>query len=168
MQQLQQSDRYYRDWTEVAKEIASDTPTAVETPTAEPTTEADLTEVRIYAEDTLTGKRQTLYTGHPTDDTADLCQAYANLSGKRVELHDAVDSKVYRPDNCPIPTLNDWIEVYNASTGALVWVGLYHEGFDARCRKYADATGHGLRVDSAHLNRSTFYTPRSEQLPVCA
>ena len=163
VQQVLQAHRYFSDWTDVANQIASATPTAVETPTAEPTTESDLAEIRIYAEDSF-GKRKTLYTGHPTADTAVLCQAYANLAECRVECHDAVDSKVFFTENYPIPTLNDWVEVYNADTGDLIWVGLYHDGFDARCRKYADNTGHGLRVDSAHLSRSQFYTPRSEQI----
>ena len=163
VQQLHQPERYYQDWTAVAKQIASATPTAVETPTAEPTPVADAHEIRIYAEN-ATGKRKTLYTGHPTADTANLCQAYATLTECRVECHDAVDSKVFHPENYPIPTLNDWVEVYNADTGDLIWVGLYHDGFDARCRKYADAKGVGLRVDSAHLNHSQFYTPKSEAL----
>ena len=158
VQQLHQPERYYQDWTAVAKQIASSTPITPETVPV-----ADAKEIRIYAEDSF-GKRKTLYTGPPTDDTADLCQAYATLTECRVECHDAVDSKVFHPENYPIPTLNDWVEVYNADTGDLIWVGLYHDGFDARCRKHADNTGHGLRVDSAHLSRSQFYTPRSEQI----
>ena len=162
VQQLHQPERYYQDWTDVAKQIARSTPiTPSSTPVPVPV--ADAKEIRIYAEDSF-GKRKTLYTGPPTDDTADLCQAYATLTECRVECHDAVDSKVFHPENYPIPTLNDWVEVYNADTGDLIWVGLYHDGFDARCRKYADAKGVGLRVDSAHLNHSQFYTPKSEAL----
>ena len=162
--QIQQSDRFYQDWTAAAKGIASDTPTAVETPTAEPTTESDLAEIRIYAIDCLSGLRTCLYTGHPADDTDALCQAYANLAEYRVEAHDAVDAKVYHPETYPIPTLADWVEVVNADTGEMIWVGLREDGFDARCRKYANTKGVGLRVDSAHLNHSQFYTPKNEML----
>ena len=52
----------------------------------------------------------------------------------------------------------------NSDTNELIFVGLREKGFDARCRKYADAKGVGLRVDSAHLNHSQFYTPKNEAL----
>ena len=139
-----------------------ETPYTPTQPTPEPTPVAETPEIRIYAEDCLTGQRTLLFTGQHTDDTADLCQAYATLAECRVECHDAVSAKVYHPDTYPIPTLNDWVEVVNADTGELIFVGLREKGFDARCRTYADRTGTGLRVDSAHENRSTFYTPRSE------
>ena len=151
-----------RVWAKVASEIASDRP--IETPTAEPATVADAHEIRIYAVDVLSGKRKRLFTGKDTDDTADLCQAYANLTEYRVELHDAASANVYHPENHPIPTLSDWVEVHNANDGTLIFVGLREKGFDARCRKYADTKGVGLRVDSAHLNHSQFYTPKNEAL----
>ena len=152
-----------RVWAKVASEIASDPP--IETPTAEPATVADAHEIRIYAVDVLSGKRKRLFTGKDTDDTADLCQAYANLTEYRVEWHDAASATVYHPETSyPIPTLADWVEVVNSDTGQLIWVGLREDGFDARCRKYADTKGVGLRVDSAHLNHSQFYTPKNEVL----
>ena len=121
-------------------------------------------EIRIYAVDTLSGKRQTLFTGKHTADTADLCQAYATLADCRVESHDAASATVYHPETSTIPTLSDWVEVVNSDTGQLIWVGLREDSFDARCRKYADKKGVGLRVDSAHLNHSQFYTPKNEAL----
>ena len=130
----------------------------------QPTPVADVHEIRIYAVDSLTGKRQTLFTGKHTDDTSDLCQCYANLADCRVEWHDAASAKVYHPETYPIPTLADWVEVHNANDGTLIFVGLREKGLDARCRKYADAKGVGLRVDSAHLNHSQFYTPKNEAL----
>lgn len=122
------------------------------------------TDIRIYSEDVMTGKRRTLYTGEKQADTAELCQSYANLAGHRVECHDAVNSEVYLPKTYPMPTLADWVQVYNADDGTLIWCGLIHEGFDTRCRVYADRKGVGLRVDYSHENRSQFYTPRNEQL----
>lgn len=124
----------------------------------------DPTEIRIYTEDVLSGKRERIYTGSPTDDTDTLCQAYADLMRCRVEWSSAVERKAFSPEASTIPNLCDWVEVVNADTGELIWAGLREKGFDARCRKYADRTGTGLRVDSAHENRSQFYTPRSERL----
>ena len=163
VQQLHQPERYYQDWTAVAKQIASSTPITPE-PTPEPVPVADAKEIRIYAVDTLSGKRQTLFTGKHTADTADLCQAYATLADCRVESHDAASATVYHPETSTIPTLADFVEVYNADDGTLIFVGLREKGFEARCRKYADAKGVGLRVDSAHLNHSQFYTPKNEAL----
>ena len=151
-----------RVWAKVASQICIETPTTEPTPVPVPI--ADAKEIRIYAVETLSGKRQTLFTGQHTDDTSDLCQCYANLADCRVEWHDAASAKVYHPDTCPIPTLADWVEVHNANDGTLIFVGLREKGFDARCRKYADAKGVGLRVDSAHLNHSQFYTPKNEAL----
>ena len=124
-----------RVWAKVASEIASDPP--IETPTAEPATVADAHEIRIYAVDVfVSGKRKRLFTGKDTDDTADLCQAYANLTEYRVEWHDAASATVYHPKTSyPIPTLADWVEVHNADDGTLIFVGLRENGFDARCRK---------------------------------
>ena len=163
VQQLHQPERYYQDWTDVAKQIASDTPITPE-PLPEPVPVADAKEIRIYAVDCTSGKRQRLFTGKHTDDTSDLCQCYANLADCRVELHDAASAKVYHPETYPIPTLQEWCEVYNSDTGRLLWVGLRESGFDKRCRTYADRSGSGLRVDSAHLNHSQFYTPKNEVL----
>ena len=159
VQQLHQPERFYRDWTDVAKQIARSTPI-----TPEPVPVADAKEIRIYAVDTLSGKRQTLFTGKHTADTADLCQTYATLADCRVESHDAASATVYHPETSTIPTLADFVEVYNADDGTLIFVGLREKGFEARCRKYADAKGVGLRVDSAHLNHSQFYTPKNEAL----
>ena len=100
---------------------------------------ADAHEIRIYAVDSLTGDRQRLFTGQPSDDTDNLCQAYATLAECRVESHDAASAKVYHPETSTIPTLADWVEVHNANDGTLIFVGLREKGFDARCRKYADA-----------------------------
>ena len=130
----------------------------------QPTPVADVHEIRIYAVDSVTGHRQRLFTGQPSDDTDNLCQAYATLADCRVESHDAASAKVYHPETYPIPTLADWVEVHNANDGTLIFVGLREKGFDARCRKYADTKGVGLRVDSAHLNHSQFYTPKNEAL----
>ena len=164
VQQLHQPERYYQDWTAVAKQIASSTPITPE-PTPETVPVADAKEIRIYAVDNLSGKRSLLFTGQHTDDTSDLCQCYANLADCRVESHDAASATVYHPETSyPIPTLADWVEVVNSDTNELIFVGLREDGFDARCRKYADAKGVGLRVDSAHLNHSQFYTPKSEAL----
>ena len=160
---IHQPERYYQDWTAVAKQIASSTPITPET-TPETVPVADAKEIRIYAVDTLSGKRQTLFTGKHTADTADLCQAYATLADCRVESHDAASATVYHPETSTIPTLADFVEVYNADDGTLIFVGLREKGFEARCRKYADAKGVGLRVDSAHLNHSQFYTPKHEAL----
>ena len=151
-----------RVWAKVASQICIETPTTEPTPVPIPI--ADAKEIRIYAVETLSGKRQTLFTGKDTDDTADLCQSYANLADCRVESHDAASAKVYHPETYPIPTLSDWVEVHNADDGTLIFVGLREDGFDARCRKYSDAKGVGLRVDSAHLNHSQFYTPKNEAL----
>ena len=151
-----------RVWAKVASQICIETPTTEPTPVPVPI--ADAKEIRIYAVETLSGKRQTLFTGKDTDDTADLCQSYANLADCRVESHDAASAKVYHPETYPIPTLSDWVEVHNADDGTLIFVGLREDGFDARCRKYSDAKGVGLRVDSAHLNHSQFYTPKNEAL----
>ena len=161
VQQVLQARRYFQDWQAVAKQIASDTPT---TPTPVPVPIADAKEIRIYAVETLSGKRQTLFTGKDTDDTADLCQSYANLADCRVESHDAASATVYHPEIHLIPTLADWVEVVNSDTNELIFVGLREDGFDARCRKYADAKGVGLRVDSAHQPVSRFYTPRADAL----
>ena len=164
VQQVHQPERFYSDWTDVAKQIARSTPiTPSSTPVPVPV--ADAKEIRIYAVDCTSGKRKRLFTGKDTDDTADLCQAYANLTEYRVEWHDAASATVYHPETSyPIPTLADWVEVHNADDGTLIFVGLREDGFDARCRKYADTKGVGLRVDSAHLNHSQFYTPKNEVL----
>ena len=163
VQQVHQPERFYSDWTDVAKQIARSTPiTPSSTPVPVPV--ADAKEIRIYAVDCTSGKRSLLFTGKDTDDTADLSQAYANLADCRVESHDAASATVYHPETSTIPTLSDWVEVVNSDTGQLIWVGLREDGFDARCRKYADAKGVGLRVDSAHLNHSQFYTPKNEAL----
>ena len=151
---------YSQDWVTVAKQLVAEAPV----PTPEPTPVADVHEIRIYAVDSVTGHRQRLFTGQPSDDTDNLCQAYATLAECRVESHDAASAKVYHPETYPIPTLADWVEVHNANDGTLIFVGLREKGFDARCRKYADAKGVGLRVDSAHLNHSQFYTPKNEAL----
>ena len=164
VQQVLQARRYFSDWQDVAKQIASSTPITPE-PTPENVPVADAKEIRIYAVDCTSGKRQRLFTGKHTDDTADLCQCYANLADCRVESHDAASATVYHPaETSTIPTLSDWVEVHNADDGTLIFVGLREKGFDARCRKYADAKGVGLRVDSAHEPVSRFYTPRADAL----
>ena len=151
-----------RVWAKVASQICIETPTTVPTPVPVPI--ADAKEIRIYAVDSVTGHRQRLFTGQPSDDTDNLCQSYANLADCRVESHDAASATVYHPEIHPIPTLADWVEVVNSDTNELIFVGLREDGFDARCRKYADAKGVGLRVDSAHQPVSRFYTPRADAL----
>ena len=162
-QQVMAAESQHRVWAKVASQICIETPITPE-PTPETVPVADAKEIRIYAVDNLSGKRSLLFTGKDTDDTSDLCQCYANLADCRVESHDAASAKVYHPETYPIPTLADWVEVHNADDGTLIFVGLREDGFDARCRKYSDAKGVGLRVDSAHLNHSQFYTPKNEAL----
>ena len=161
-QQVMAAESQQRVWAKVASQICIETPTTEPTPVPVPI--ADAKEIRIYAVETLSGKRQTLFTGKDTDDTADLCQSYANLADCRVESHDAASATVYHPEIHLIPTLADWVEVVNSDTNELIFVGLREDGFDARCRKYSNAKGVGLRVDSAHLKHSQFYTPQNEAL----
>ena len=154
-----------RVWAKVASQICIEIPTTEPTPVPVPI--ADAKEIRIYAVETLSGKRQTLFTGQRTDDTSDLCQCYANLADCRVESHDAASATGVPPGN---RTRSQRLRIglrcseFRHNDGTLIFVGLREKGFDARCRKYADTKGVGLRVDSAHLNHSQFYTPKNEAL----
>ena len=133
-QQVMAAKAQTRVWAKVASQICIENPITPET-TPETVPIADAKEIRIYAVDTLSGKRQTLFTGQHTADTADLCQAYATLADCRVESHDAASATVYHPETHPIPTLADWVEVVNSDTNELIFVGLREDGFDARCRE---------------------------------